>query len=411
MTVDTKAARDQIPATSHCIYLNTGWSGPPPLPVTQAIIDGLRRESEQGPTTRPTMEWHLEVRTQVRQAFARLLGTDVAEIALTQNTTEGLNLVANGLSLSNGDTVVTCAPEHGSVTVPCYYLRERRGVTLRFVRLSRDDTKESLLAKFAEALDAGRPRLAFMSHISYAIGMRLPLKEICHLAHQRGALVLVDGAQTAGHIALDLKDLDVDFYSIPGHKWLLGPDGVGALYVRRDLIAQVETVKTGGGSVESYDFEGNFVPKHDDIRKFELSTSNVPLWAGLIAATEFFTSLGGVSATEQTLLPLAAQTRDYLKAIPGVQVLSPDGDLASGLVTFSVDGVEPDVVTAQLWERGRIVCRTVSVVGGTRLSVAFFNTEEEIQQVANLIEDISKSGPAASDQSVSAVERQGIQEL
>src|SRR3990172_8108782 len=123
--------RDQIPATGRCVYMNTGWSGPSPQPVVDAVTQRLALESAEGPTTPHILESRRQLAQQAREKVATLLHVSPEEIVLTQNTTEGLNIVTNGLALSPGDQVVTCNLEHSSVIVPAYYLRERRGVDLR----------------------------------------------------------------------------------------------------------------------------------------------------------------------------------------------------------------------------------------------------------------------------------------
>jgi len=292
--------------------------------------------------------------------------------------------VANGLGLTPGDQVVTCNLEHSSVIVPSYYLREYRGVDLQIVELNSTDTAGEILEKFARVIGP-RTRLLVLSHISYSSGLRLPLADLCHMGHHYGALTLADGAQTVGQIPLDMGALECDFYAIPGHKWLLGPDGVGALFIRHDLIDEVKPVKVAGGAAESYDFAGHFMPRRDSVRKFELTTTSGPLWAGLVAAIQFLQSIGQEEIW-QRIRHLASLLMDKLAAIPKVRVISPRGELGCGLVCFAIDGFDPAEVTSQLWQRGQIVARTVRDTGCTRLSVHFFNTEEELEAVASVIE-------------------------
>lgn len=401
--------RQQIPATTRCIYMNTGWSGPSPQPVIDAITHRLALESAEGPTAPHVLESRRQLAQQTRQRVAALLHASPEEIVLTQNTTEGLNIVTNGLALSPGDQVVTCNLEHSSVIVPAYYLRERRGVELRIVPLESSDTAEQVLAKFAQAIGS-RTRLLFLSHISYSNGMRLPLAELCRMAHHHGALVLADGAQTAGQIPLDMEELGCDFYAIPGHKWLLGPDGVGALYIRHDLIQRLEPAKVAHSAAESYDFAGHFAPRRDDVRKFELTTTSGPLWAGFSAAIDFIQGIGQ-EAIWQRIQHLAARLVAKLTAIPKVTIISPQGELACGLVCFAIDGLDPAVVTALLWQRGRIVGRTVHDTACTRLSLHFFNSEEELETVAAVVEALARERPKDVIGTTSRIEETAIREL
>ena len=391
--MDIESLRREIPATQQLVYMNTGWSGPSPRSVVEAIKDRLEYESYEGPTARPVLESRRLLGQRAREAIAGLLGATAEEISLTQNTTEGLNIVLNGLSWKAGDEIITCNLEHSSVLVPVFYLKQRRSLQVKIVDLEVSDGVEEVLAKF-EAACTPRTRLFCLSHIMYTVGLRLPLKEICELAHRRGALVLVDAAQSAGHILLNMREMGCDFYAIPGHKWVLGPDGVGALYIKRDLIPQVEPMKSGGASA-SYNLDGNFTPNSDQIRKFELTTTSGPLWAGLVAAIEFLQGIGQ-QAIEARTLSLAEEMRRQLAAIDGVSLLSPNGGpLASGLVTFAVEGMTPQEIGDALWERGRIVSRTVSHPHGLRVSLDFFNTESELQQVADIVGQLARQGVQA----------------
>ena len=390
--MDVEGLRAQIPALRSTIYLNTGWSGPSPLPVQEAITRRLQREIDEGPTTRPVFEERQAIGKAARAAMARFINAEPEEIALCANTTTGLNIVLNGLHFSPGDDVVTCDMEHSSGIVPLYFLRERAGVEIKVVRLSAQDAQERIVDQFAAAMTA-KTRLVLLSEISYSSGLRLPLKEITALAHARGAQVLVDGAQTAGHISLDMRELEMDYYAFPGHKWLLGPDGVGGLFVRGDLIEALEPSAMAGRAAREYDFEGKFVPEREKIQKFELSTSNGALWAGLTAAIEFQEG-AGKDAIEERIRRHAGLAIQELSAIPNVRVVSPlEGAGICGLVCFSVEGIEPPEVTAQLWQRRSAVMRSVRETASTRLSLHFFNTEEEIRQVAAAVAELAAEGP------------------
>lgn len=401
--------REQIPVTARYIYMNTGWSGPSPQPVVDAITQRLALESVEGPTTPHVLESRRQLAQQTREKVALLLGATAEEIVLTQNTTEGINIVANGLRLTPGDQVVTCNLEHSSVIVPAYYLREYRGANLQIVELESTDTAGRILEKFARVIGP-RTRLLALSHISYSNGLLLPLADLSHMAHHFGAFVLADGAQTAGQIPLDMPALECDFYAIPGHKWLLGPDGVGALFIRRDLIDELKPVKVAGGAAESYDFAGHFMPRRDSVRKFELTTTSGPLWAGLVAAIEFLQDIGQEEIW-QRIQHLASLLIDKLTAIPKVMVTSARGELGCGLVCFAVDGLDPAEVTSQLWQRGQIVARTVRDTGCTRLSVHFFNTEEELDAVASVVEALVREGPQREGGGTTHIEEAAIREI
>lgn len=379
--MNVRRLRQEIPACHQVIYLNTGWQGPSPQTVVAAIRERLALESAQGPTSPGVLDSAHEMEAKVRHALAQFLGARPEEICLTQNTTEGINLVLNGLRWRPGEEIITTDLEHSSVLVPCYYLQKRRRVKVRVVPLAGEEAKDNILTRLESAVTP-KTRLLCLSHIMYANGLRLPLKEIQEMAHDRGAWVLVDGAQSVGQIPVNLTELGSDYYAFPGHKWLLGPAGVGGLFVRQDLIAELEPTLVAQAAVTTYDRQGHWKPCQDSLTKFRLTTYSPALWAGLLAALDFIQSTGvGEISARVRLLTERLQTQ--LREVPGVSLLSPQsGESASGLVCFAVEGVAPQEVVSYLWEKARVVARKVDYPANTRLSVAFFNTEEELRRVA-----------------------------
>ena len=409
-SLDVDRIRAEIPATSSLIYANSGWQGPAPRAVIDAVRDAFEMESE-APTAPPVNERRLAVFRGARAAMARLIGATPDEVTLQQNTTEGINIIAGGLGLQPGDEVITCSLEHPSVVVPFYYTREKFGATCKVVRLSARDSDADVLAKFEEAITPAT-KLVMLSHVPYAGGQVLPAREIAGLAHQRGAHVLLDVAQSVGQMPLDVRDLDCDFVAFPGHKWLLGPAGTGALYVRRDLIDRLDPIRVAHRASESYNFRGDFRPRGDSVDKFELTTVSVPLLAGLIAAVEFVEGIGLDAIWERTQR-LGRYATHRLGRLPDVRFVSAGDEesVSSGLVSFSLPNVPPDVLTACLWERGRVVARTVPDASCSRLSLHVFNTEAEIDAALDIVEELARRGPPAGEHPTIQVESDTMMEL
>lgn len=407
---EVESIRAEIPATASLAYLNTGWQGPSPRPVIAAVRETLAMEAA-APTAPPSNEKRLGIFREVRRALAGLINASPEEVSLQQNTTEGINIVVNGLGLKPGDEVITCSLEHPSVVVPFYYSRERFGATAKIVRLSARDSDADILARFEETLTPAT-KLIILSHITYASGQLLPMTDICRLSHERGAYVLLDAAQSVGHMPVDVRQLECDFCAFPGHKWLLGPAATGALYVRRDLIERLEAPKVAHHAADHYDFRGGFRPKGDTIDKFELTTVSVPLLAGLLAAVEFVQGIG-LEAVQERALDLARYATARLVRIPGIRLVSPNNEEAvtSGLVSFSLPDVPPEVMTACLWERGRIVARTVPDAKCTRFSLHVFNTEMEVDEALTIVGDLARSGPPEGEFPSAALEHEAMTEL
>ena len=390
--MDVQKLRDEIPVLANLTYLNTGWSGPPPRRVAQALKDRVDLELEEGPTSLPVQESGRATQAQARQAAARLFNADPEAVMVTRNTTEGLNIVLSGLDWQEGDEIITCNLEHGSVLVTSLVTGERYGVKVRVVDLDPHDSRETILGKFEAAFTA-RTRLLFVSHVEYSTGLRMPAAELTRLAHDRGAQIMLDGAQTGGHIHLDMAAAGFDFYSIPGQKWLLGYEGVGALYIRRELIERVHPAHSGGRAVihaEDHPVNpDNLQLNVADMEKFHGGSSSVPLQAAFREAVSFIEEIG-VQEIEERNLQLAARLKRQLSDIPAVQVYSPmEPDLSSGLVSFALSGWEPPAAVERLWNDHRIVVRQVGYPPGIRASLHFFNTEDEVDQLAQAVKGLA----------------------
>jgi len=357
--------------------MNTGWSGPPPRRVAQAMKDRIDLELEQGPIMPEVLEAGREIQAQAREAAARILNATVDEVLVTRNTTEGLNIVLSGLDWKQGDEIIICDMEHGSVIAPAQLIGQRCGVAVKVVDLDHRDPRETILTKI-EAAFTPRTKMVFISHILYTTGRRMPAEEIAQLTKDRGVLFMLDGAQTGGHIELDMARSGFDFYSIPGQKWLLGYEGSGALFIRRDHLERVHPAHTGGRAVVRPVDAHNFQPIPDTMEKFLGGSASVPVQAAFLEATKFIEEIG-IHNIEERNLDLADSAKAKLSEIPGVTVLSPSERRdSSGLVSFSVAGQTPVSVVERLWENHRIVVRQVNHPEGVRASLHFFNTEQEI---------------------------------
>ena len=389
--MDVQKLRDEIPVLQNLTYMNTGWSGPPPRRAAEAMQQRVALEMEQGPTTPGVYESGREIQEEARRAAARLLGADVDETLVTRNTTEGLNIVLSGLEWKEGDEIVTCNLEHGSVLSPSWHIAHRYGATVRVLNIDPHDSHDAIVGKFESALNE-RTRLIFVSHIEYSTGLRMPAAELCRLAHSSGAEIMLDGAQTGGHIALDVHRDGFDYYSIPGQKWALGYEGVGALYIRRELIEQVHPAHTGGRAVvqEGEPGEpGSYRLNSSSMDKFLGGSGSVPLQAAFVEAARFIESVG-VAEIEARNVSLAARFKAQLAEIPAVSVLSPMNDAASaGLVSFAVAGQSADSAVARIWQDHRIVVRQVHYPEAIRASLHFFNTEEEVDRLAGVVAELA----------------------
>jgi L-cysteine/cystine lyase len=380
MTTDAEKLtqiRQMMPAVENKVYLNTGTCGP----LSTLTIDTMNRlnaqELSDGRAELAGFKQLGETMAELRAEVARLVKADPPEIALTHHTTEGINIVVHGLNWQPGDEVVTTTSEHEGGLMPVYLLRQRHGVDVKIIDVTPDDVLAELEAAFSP-----RTRLLVISHVLWNTGARLPLKEIVSLAHRHDVLVLVDAAQSAGSIPLDLPATGVDFYAFTGQKWLCGPEGVGALYVCKDRLSLLSPTFVGFltlENIDSYDLSGNFLPARDSARRFEVGTVYRPAIYGMLANLKWLDETVGWEWIHQRIEYLAEYARNALQELPGTTILTPPGSQA-GLVTFTIDGLDPAKTMLKLGSNG-IILRFIRHPYALRVSTGFYNSEEDIDRL------------------------------
>ena len=387
--MDLEKIRSQIPVLAHTAYMNTGWSGPPPRQVAQAMKDRIDLELEKGPIMPEVLEAGREIQYQAREAAAKVFNATVDEVLVTRNTTEGLNIVLSGLDWNHGDEIVICEMEHGSVIAPTQLIGQRYGLPIKVVHLEISDSSEVILTKIEDALTS-KTRMVFISHILYATGRRMPAEELRKVTKDRGILLMLDGAQTGGHIELDMYRSGFDFYSIPGQKWLLGYEGSGALFIRREHLERIHPAHTGGRGIARPADANYFQPVSDSMEKFLGGSVSVPVQLAFLEATKFVQAVG-IKNIEERNLTLADSAKAKLAEIPGVTVNSPlERSASSGLVSFAISGQEPEPVVEQLWANHRLVVRQVGNPAGVRASLHFFNTEDEVDLLVGGVRELAR---------------------
>ncbi|MBA2286401.1 MAG: aminotransferase class V-fold PLP-dependent enzyme [Ktedonobacteraceae bacterium] len=372
--------RQEMPATTSHLYLNTGTFGPLPRCVTQAIQERLQREWSEGrlgPASFETME---SIYGDARRRSAQLLNADTQEIALTDNTGEGMNSISYGLNWREGDEVITTNQEHISALAPLYQIRERFGVVLRIADLG--PLGERPAEEAIAALITPRTRLIVLSHVSFQTGTVLNVSAVTRLGRAAGIPVLVDGAQSAGAIPVDVKALDVDFYAIPMQKWLCGPDGTGALYVNSASQHYVRATYVGYFSMKHE--EGIEWELHQHAQCFELGGRHSAALAGQSAGLAWLEETVGHPWLFERIASLNVHAAEVLKAVPGVTILTPQPG-ASGLLAFTLEGHDPEEVVNRVREEHNIYIRSIHEMHSLRISTGFYNTQEEIETLAQAL--------------------------
>ncbi|MXW73744.1 MAG: cysteine desulfurase [Gammaproteobacteria bacterium] len=308
------------------------------------------------------------------------------EIVFTRGATESINLVARCMDgrMDADSEIVLTGMEHHSNIVPWQQLCERTGAKIRVAPVL--DSGELDMAALA-GLIGGRTRLVAVAHVSNAMGVINPVAEICELARRAGAAILIDGAQAAGHIPLDVQELGCDFYALSGHK-MYAPTGIGALYARKPWLDDLPPFLGGGEMILEVRFDGTTY--NDPPHKFEAGTPNISGAVGLGAAMDYLAGHGleRLAALEHDLLEHATER---LQDVPGLRIIG-TASPKSAVVSFVIDGIHPHDLGTVLDHEGVAIraghhCAMplmdrFGVPGTSRASFAFYNTREEIDRLA-----------------------------
>ncbi len=362
-----------------------------PTTVTQEIIKAYEMVGEFGgfsPVVRQKIE--RDGYESARASVAKLMNTGTDQIALTRSASDGICIIAYGLDWKAGDEVVVTDQEHPSGELPWINLHKRYGVGVRVVRIA--DDPNVTLQHFADAINQ-RTRLVFASHVTSSTGERLPAREICKLAHDKRKLAAIDGSHALGQFAVDLREINPDFYVACGHKWLLGPQGTGMLYVVSEQIERIAPSWIGWGAQRDYseNLERLDFDLHDSARRYEFGTKPWPLFLGLKRAIDFIQEIG-LDAIERRAQPMATRLKKEVEQIPGVRLLTPcDESRSTGMVSAIIENYRGADLRAEFWERLKILVSSHEPKRRVRFSVAFFNIENELDRAIDALRSLASN--------------------
>lgn len=329
-----------------------------------------------------------EVYENAREAVRKFIGAEKSnEIIFTRNTTESLNLVAYSYGLSNvkkGDEIVVSIMEHHSDLLPWQMVAKTCGAELKFIECAKDGSID--LEKVKELITS-RTKIVAMTQVSNVLGREYPVKEIAKLAHEKGAVMVVDGAQSTPHMRVDVTDLDADFFAFSGHK-LLAPMGIGVLYGKEELLEKMPPFLSGGEMIDSVTRTSAVYAELP--HKFEAGTVNAAGAAGLKAAIDYIEKVGFDYIGEREIA-LTSRAIEKMKKIPHVNIIgSENADEHTGIVTFTIDNVHPHDISEILAADGIAVraghhCAQpllthLGLNSTARASFAFYNTEDEVDK-------------------------------
>ena len=379
------------------VFLDNAASSQMPQPVIDRLV---RYQSSEHANIHRAVHYLSEKATSEYEGARRKIQSFInareeREVIFTSGTTDGINLVAHGYGrkfIGEGDEIILTTLEHHSNIVPWQMLAEEKNAKIRVVPIN--DRGEVDLDAY-RGLFSTRTKLVGAPHVSNALGTINPIKEMIAIAHAHGVPVLVDGAQAAPHMKVDVQDLDCDFYAFSGHK-LCGPTGIGILYGKAGLLEKMQPFKGGGDMILSVTFEKttyNTIP-----HKFEAGTPPIAAAIGLGAAVEYLEGLGldAISAHETDLLDYATQ---QVNRLGGLRIIG-TAERKAAVLSFVVDGVHPHDVGTLLNEEGvairtghhcaQPVMQRFKVPATCRASFAFYNTLSEVDALVAAIRKVQK---------------------
>ncbi len=389
-TSDTKLAhlRAQLPAVSTTAYLNAGTNGPHSRALLDATLAKLTSDVETGrigPDFYPSV---LNEAAEIRQILAGIMGCNTDEVALTRNAIEGMNIGVMGINWRPGDEIITTQLEHVCLFNLIGLAARRHGITVRTVDIGNGEG--DVTAKIMAACTP-RTRAVATSHVQWSTGAVLDMSSLSKACRERGILTIIDGAQSGGQVPMDMHAFGIDVYAIPGQKWLCGPVGTGACYVRRASIGDILPTYLRGGS---FDVHGFVVPSEGAAR-YETAEVNPLTGAGFRAGLEWIVDEVGLDWAHARIKALGERCYDGLAQIDGVTLVTPREQMA-GIVCLQVAGIEPQELTKQLSERGytiRYVAQKPSPLVA-RISCGWWLTEDEIDGVVSEIKNLTTAANA-----------------
>ncbi len=356
------------------IYLNTGSTGPTPRAVLDRTVEAWNALETNPVGNAYSLDGVLGWAEKVREKAASFLGCATEELLITRSTSESMNTVAQSIRLKAGDRVLTTDQEHSGGSDCWRYLAERRGIIVDKVPiLTTDNDPQAIVQRFADAIKPDTRVISF-SHILFTTGLRMPVRDISALARSRKLLCVVDGAQAAGATPIDVKAFGCHAYATTSHKWLMGPKGVGMLYISADAADDIKPIQWTTGARHVVDNSVGVGP--------------LPIIVGLGTAIDI-ANARGIAAIEAHNIALRNRAHQGLAQIAGVKMMSlPSGPLTSALVSFAIPAeFDSNAMRATLRQKHQLVTRNIGkeFFNGLRVSPHMFNTEADVDALVAAI--------------------------
>ena len=369
--------RGDFPMLAHYTHFNCGGMAPLSTTVGAELLRVPTAVIAEGPARLLARDDEFIGIEKARAKLAAFIGADPDELAFTTQFSTAANIIVEGLAWQPGDEIIVTDQEHPALLIPLMNAVRRHD--LKVSRIPVSHNADEMLTSF-QAVLTDRTKLVAVSHVTTDSGTRLPVAEMTRLAHARGSYVFYDGAHSVGQFPVDLHALNCDFYALVGYKWLFGPYPSAALYIRRDLLDQIEVTWCGSnmtktGSVTMGVDELNWIP---GTRRFEYGGRTHSYDTAMVAGLSYVDALG-VEAVEAHSQQLTAYFHEQLKRVPGVHIHSPlNLRDATGIATISLDRMDGVALSAALRDRWQMIQRPALWGKSVRISLAAFIEESDV---------------------------------
>lgn len=385
-----KFIRTQFLLSPNKHYFNTASLGASPRLVIDTMYDWTVKLEKMGESMQDRIG-------ETREKAAELLNCEVDELAITGNTTEGINIVAQSIKFKKGDEIVVTDHAHIGGAAPWLALKNNADLKIDVKLAELNSNGLNNLEQIKKKITS-KTKVVVVSHVTCTTGMVLPIKEIIAYCRSKGIMTCIDGAHPLGMMKVDLKELNPDFYATSGHKWLLGPKGTGFLFINKNTIQELKPIHAGAYAGIDYDLENLKFEHNQKTHRIELGTRSTPTAMALGAAIDFVNAIG-IENIEARGKALAKYLKEELVKIPKVEVLTPfDEQYSASIVTFSVKGMEfeqlqtliqiPKEDNAGVMRKFRVRGIHENNLNGIRISCAIYNSYEEMDRLLNLLKSI-----------------------
>jgi selenocysteine lyase/cysteine desulfurase len=382
--IDWKQVRQQFLFPEDKNYLNTASLGPSPKMVLNKVYETMEQlEVSCAHGHHLTEETHHQI--------AKFLNSTPDEVAIIRNATEGMNIAARSLRLKAGDEVLITTHEHVGGASPWLALQKDIGIVVKLIDLDLNGEKNLQLIK-DNITD--KTKVVAFSHITCTTGMKLPAKDIVNLCRSKGIYSIVDGAQALGMFPIDLSDMNPDFYTTSGHKWLFGPKGTGVLFMNKNIVNNYDPVFAGAYTDSEYDLNSLTIAYRKSAQREEYGTRNTSITLGLGSAINFIESIG-IKNVEKRGRELSNYLRKGLSEISEIEILTPENEnYSASMLSFRVKDKDNLKLNQQINKEYKIRLRGIyeNNLNAIRVSFSVFNTFKELDDLLVALKKLSMKG-------------------